>query len=210
MRKLLLMFAVTLCRTTPIAAQEQGPLSLSAAGYLGTNSAESTGHSLQLKAAYHVGKFSISLGVSHFSSGVSIRNSPVDTYPYTYDELTLTHLMLPLALNYHAPMGNKFEFIPSIGLGISYNTGAKYMTSSSDSSFYQKKFSNEEFNEIFRKVSIWSSGAVHFSYRLSEHLALLAGSEFQIMLSNKFKPNAGIGNEHPLTLFFGLGARYRF
>ncbi len=214
MKKSLLFLSIALYSSLQTLAQGQSPVSLSVEGALGPIGSRSTGHSLGLTAAYHLGRFSIGTGLTYFTAGREQENRvlfPFNTYPHAdYEEYVFRHLMLPLTLSYHAPMGRKVEFIPSAGLGISYNTGAKYRTQSSDSSFYKRDFSSTEFDRYFRKVSVWGLAAVRFSYKLSEPLALLAGVEARGMLTGIYKPEAGLPQEHTMTLFFSLGARYRF
>lgn len=214
MKKSLLILSIALYSTLQAGAQEQGPVSVSVEGALGPIGTRSTGHSFGFTAAYHINRFSIGTGLTYFTSGLEKENRvlfPVNTYPPSdYEEYVFRHLLMPLTLSYHAPMGRKVEFIPSIGLGISYNTSAKFRTQSSDSNFYKRDFSSAEFDQYFRKVSVWGHAAVRFSYKLNEALALLAGAEARGMLTGLYKPEANLPQERTLTLYFSLGARYRF
>lgn len=214
MKKSLLILSIALYGSLQTIAQEQGPVSVSVEGALGPIGTRSTGNSLGFTVAYHSNRFSIGTGLTYFNSGREQENRvtfPLNTYPpVDYEEYVFRHLLVPLTLSYHAPMGRKVEFIPSIGFGISYNTSAKYRTQSSDSNFYKRDFNSAEFDRYFRKVSVWGHAAVRFSYKLSEAFALLAGVEARGMLTGLYKPEAHLPQEHPLALYFSLGARYRF
>jgi hypothetical protein len=213
MKRISLLFLISIFLVNRAAAQEQGPVSVSVIGYLGVNGTRSTGHSLQLKLAYHINRFSIGTGISYFNSGFEKQGPSLTTfYPnILYEDYTFRHLLLPLTLSYHAPMGSRVEFIPSVGVGVSYNMNGKYHTQSSDSSFYNRDFSSVEFDQYFNKVSLWGNAAIHFSYKVSEPLSLLAGIEFQGMFTGMYKSSVVIPrNEHCATLYFGMGARYRF
>jgi hypothetical protein len=213
MKKISLLFLISLFLVNRAAAQEQAPVSVSVMGYLGVNGARSTGHSLQLKLAYHINRFSIGTGIAYFNSGFEKQDEFFTTfYPnISYEEYTFRHLLLPLNLSYHIPMGGRVAFIPSVGVGVSYNMSGKYYTQSSDSSSYNRDFSDREFDQYFRKVSLWGNAAIHFSYKVSEPLSLLAGIEFQGMFTGIYKSSVVIPrNEHCATLYFGMGARYRF
>jgi hypothetical protein len=213
MKKLFFILSVT-AYSVQAGAQERGPLSVSATGYIGANGTRSMGSSIQLKLDYHINRFSIGSGITYFSAGIEregIILHPVTQLNNTYrEEYSFRHLMLPLMVSYHAPMGKTFEFIPSAGLGASYTAKALYGTQSSDSSYFRRNFTNEEFDRNFRKVNIWGIAALNFACNVNEQLALLAAIEGQGMITNAFKPEADVYRGRQASLYFGLGLRYWF
>ncbi len=214
MKKRFLILSVTLWGTLQANAQEHGPLSVSAAGYVGANGTRSPGSSFQLKADYHINRFSIGSGITYFSAGIEREGSvflpPNNSFNTYLEAYTFRHLMLPLTFSYHAPMGKTFEFIPSVGLGASYTAKVRYSTQSSDSSFFNRDFSDWEFERNFRKVNLWGIAALNFACNVNEQLALLAAIEGQGMITNAYKPGAEAYRGRQASLYFGLGLRYWF
>ena len=214
MRKSLFILSLISCNATHIIAQERGPISVSATGYVGANGTRSVGSSFQLKVDYHINRFSVGSGITYFSAGIEREGAifhPVNQSINTYrEEYSFRHLMLPLTLSYHAPMGKTFEFIPSVGLGASYTAKARYSTQSSDSSYFKRDFTDGEFDRNFRKVNLWGIAALNFACNVNEQLALLAAIEGQGMLTTAFKPEADVYRGRQASLYFGLGLRYWF
>lgn len=188
MKKLLWFTAITFCTITNAVAQEQSLLSVSAGGYLGGGTTHTIGHSLQLKVAYHINRFSIGTGINYFNSGYARKGvdfSPPHTNTYENElreEYIFRNLMLPVMLSYHAPMGSIFEFIPSVGIGASYTTKAQFSAQSSDSSFFKHDITSREFESNFRKVNLWGIAALHLACNLNEQLALLPAPNSRVCL----------------------------
>jgi hypothetical protein len=62
-----------------------------------------------------------------------------------------------------------------VHLGLSYNTSVKYMTWQDHYlDLYERKLSQQEFDEYYRRISLWAGLALRFSYRITDRLSLLA------------------------------------
>jgi hypothetical protein len=155
----------------PVIAQDG--VSINAMGYWGLYSNTEA----QLGLDYKINRFSLGTGIAYFaSSDGTEHNATPFPNTYNYDQRYIfRHFIVPVNFGYHIPMGNRFFVIPMVSLGLSYNTSVKYMTWQ-DHYFdlYERKLSQQEFDQHYRRISFWAGLALRFSYRITDRLSLLA------------------------------------
>lgn len=151
----------------------QDGASINAMGYLGPYSNIET----QVGLDYKINRFSLGTGISYCTSidGAEHNATPFPN-AYNYDQRYIfRHFMVPINFGYHIPMGNRFFLIPMVNLGLSYNTSVKYMTWEDHYlNLYERKLSQQEFDQHYKRVSLWAGLALRFSYRIADRLSLLA------------------------------------
>lgn len=180
--------------------------SINAMGYWGPFSNIET----QVGLDYKINRFSLGTGISYFTStdGTEHNATPLPN-AYNYDHRYIfRHFLVPVNFGYHMPLGNRFFVIPMINLGLSYNTSVKYMTWEDHYlNLYERKLSQPEFNQHFRRVSLWAGLALRFSYSITDKLSLLAAIHGRGTITpiNKDEPY----QQRSSSISAGAGLQYR-
>jgi hypothetical protein len=155
----------------PVIAQNGA--SIKAMGYWGPYS----NIEAQLGLDYKINRFSLGTGISYFTSvdGTEHNATPFPN-AYNYDQRYIfRHVIVPLNIGYHIPVGSRFHIIPMAIIGISYNTSVKYMTwEDYYANLYERKLSRQEFDQHYRRISLWAGLALRFSYHITDRLSILA------------------------------------
>lgn len=185
----------------------------------GGNDLQNEGHSgtapmtvsLQLRAGYRMGRFSLVTGLQYFTSGFDqYINIPVGSEPQILtNSFTFRNVMLPVSLQLHMPMGQWFELLPEAGLGISYTGHALYEIASPVPD--RKVLSRDEFKAAFRRYNVWGTLGLHLACNFNEQMAILAGVDLMATINgiDKEKPTQRAATRL-LAGNVNLGFRYKF
>lgn len=173
-----------------------------------------SGNEVHLGIDYRVNGFSLGIGLAYMSSQVQFDPDPVFNFPMSAykKRYIFRHLMLPVELAWHLPVGSRFSLIPAVNTGIGYNTSMKYMTWQDHYlNLYERKISQEEFDQSYKRISLWAGFSARLAYRVTERISILAALQGRFMITpvNK-KTITGSGQQYGNSIGAGAGVQYYF
>lgn len=181
----------------------------------------SMGYRLQAGVGYRSGNWGIETGLSYFTTGYQWKSrftednfnpgtgqgqgSPFDV------RAVYRHIGLPVLLGYHLPLTSRWGLEPSLGVEMTYNTGATaVLTGGIDDRIDLK---GDDFTDINRRFSLFGVAQLHASYKLQGKLSLAGGFSGRYMVSNLVKKPEGPvpydAQQRHYLLTFDLGIIYR-
>jgi len=162
-----------------------------------------------LLIGYKHSKWSLSLGVSYLRTGY------IDDQMYfvsfgsnePYNKMTeyYYHVIVPVIFSEQFKLGKHFFISPGFGFALSYNTSAteKYRGMYAFTSS-PVPLTNDEFNQTYFRVVGWEILRVQMGYKLNDRLNIIAGPEYQFMLSSFIKDNDNYEINRAYTIKMGI------
>jgi hypothetical protein len=144
---------------------------------------------------YRYKNWRLETGIQYLSTGYQLNNL---TFSSDFDpnktlitgsgkyKITYGHIGIPVSVGYKLHLGEKLSLVPSLGVFASYNMGASTWTKEGGTE-RKNTFSGDDFKKEYNSLSLWSTAALHFEYKLSDKISLFAGPSAQYMISNFYK-----------------------
>ena len=152
---------------------------------------------------YQHAHWSLTTGISFLKTGYSAGEAD--------DKMTESyyHVMVPLIFSEQFNIGKHFFIRPGFGFALSYNTTAveKYK----DPGTYNypgppnsQPLPENEFDKIYFRVTGWEILRVQMGYKVNDRLNIIAGPEYQFMLSSFIKDNDNYEINRAYTVKMGI------
>lgn len=158
-----------------------------------------------INIGYNRGHWRFEAGLSYLESGYTEKDIYFDYYYYTYfsgnvshqDAIgtfnyRFTHLMIPVNAGYKINVGKKFNIVPMLGLGISYNTGSKYWYVTGGKKLPKM---DGNYGMHYRKISAWASAHIALEYKISKVFSVNLDPQFNLMPTN-MEPTGNLNERH--------------
>jgi hypothetical protein len=170
------------------------------------------GFGVDLRAGYRFkSNFQLCTGISYLKTGFTnnfdyiLTNNTESGY---YESYKFTHLLVPVELGYAFRLGDKFSLIPSVNIGVSHLLSGTYFVQTDY--VYEKKFDTQQLNS-YCSFTIWAGAGLHLTYEVSDKIGLIAGNQFNSMVSDFWKiSSSGLGDQKMYILSGDIGIRYNF
>lgn len=150
-----------------------------------------------MSIGYHYKNWRIASGVEYLTSGYQMNNLVLNPDPAGYKtgqdkyKMTYGHLAIPLQVGYSIFPHRKLSVVPYLGVLVSYNLSAKTYAKIDDGE-QTIKWSKEDFDNVYNRISVWGSAALYLEYRLATRISLYGGPSLKYMFSNMGKEQSNI------------------
>lgn len=158
---------------------------------------------------YSTGRWRFEVGLTYVESGYRIKDVQFDYYYYTYHwggsglhkdatgtfNYRFRHILLPVNVGYTLNRDKQLQIVPVLGLGISYNTGAKYWYITPQEKLPKV---NDNYSQYYRTISPWISAHILLDYKVSSRLSINLDPQFNLMLLSLEK-TGNLNEQHYTT-----------
>ena len=165
-----------------------------------------------LLIGYQHSHWSLSSGISFLKTGYADgMNYTVFGSTNANDKLTefYYHVMVPLIFSEQFNIGKRFFIRPGFGFALSYNTRAVEKFKQPGTYNYpgpakDQPLTDEEFDQAYFRVTGWEILRLQAGYKINDRLNLIAGPEYQFMLSSFIKDNDNYEINRAYTIKMGI------
>jgi hypothetical protein len=151
------------------------------------NKKKSGNYNLQILVGYQWRHWSIETGLQYLETGYKYPDLTFGgSYPviiYGSAKLSNSHLNIPLHFGYVINTKSKFSIVPTLGVDVGFNLDERSYNVIGDDK-HSVKTPSEDFKKTYNTVSVWGNAGVRVEYKLSQRFAVVAGPQFQYMISN--------------------------
>jgi hypothetical protein len=146
----------------------------------------------QILIGYQFSHWSVVTGISFLKTGF-IEDSAVagsgGASFFSYKETEyFYHFIVPVSISYKFSIGRRFFIVPGIGASFLYTYSSVEKTNNyysfSGSTYTDHTLTDNEFNNNYKHIGVVGTAQINFEYKLNERLNVVAGPEYQAMLSS--------------------------
>jgi hypothetical protein len=156
-------------------------------------------YNASMGVGYHYKNWRIQSGIQYLTSGYQLNNVSVTEFfdplnPYRGTDkyrISYRHLGVPLQIGYTILPTKKLSLVPYLGAFISYNIGARSVSTEADIKT-KTSWSKDEFDLFYKSISVWGTAALYLQYKATNRISILCGPSAKYMISNFAKQRFGI------------------
>lgn len=159
-----------------------------------------------LGVGYMEDKWVVNSGIYYIRSGYISRFDEGDfVLEHVTQKNILYSIAVPVTVGYRLAMCRQFFLIPSIGAMASYNFSAWTHTTTNFGSG-DSRLNGSSFDKAYNSVSVWGVAQVLGGYSVTPRLSVIAGPQFQYMLTSVLKD--AYNKQHDYVCTFNFGVRW--